>query len=241
MVMYNLSMKSAERKLTDLTRFDVSYREDYITVAGVDEAGRGPLSGPVVAAAVITLEPVDGVYDSKSLCRKEREYLYDRVMEASIVGIGVSSPEEIDLLNILAATRLAMNRALNNLSERPNYVLVDGKSLNLDVKGECIVGGDRRSASIASASIVAKVFRDRIMDSLDILYPEYGYRSHKGYGTEKHLQALRKYGPTTWHRLTFRPIRELITKELATHWSNEERVGRARLFRAGMVEMEAKN
>ncbi|HOP37963.1 MAG TPA: ribonuclease HII [Mesotoga prima] len=239
MVMYNFSMKSAKRDLSELVKFDAAYRAAHRVIAGVDEAGRGPLAGPVVAAAVIVLNPVDGVYDSKALCRKTRELLFGQILENSIVGIGLCSPEEVDILNVFAATRLAMNRALRILSRKPDYVIVDGKSLKLDIKGECIVGGDRRSAAIASASIVAKVFRDRIMDSLDILYPEYGYRNHKGYCTDMHLRALRKHGPTTWHRLTFRPVRELITKERASRWSNESEVSLIRLFRAGLATMEA--
>jgi len=241
MVMYNFSMKLSEEEFSNLVRFDDAYRVDHNIVAGVDEAGRGPLAGPVVAAAVIVLNPVEGVYDSKALGRKIRESLFERIIENSIVGIGLSSPEEIDLFNILAATRLAMNRALSVLSEKPDYVIVDGKWLRLDVKGECIVGGDRKSVSIASASIIAKVFRDRIMDSLDSLYPEYGYRRHKGYCTEMHLNALREFGPTTWHRLTYRPIREVIPKELVSRWSEENEVSNARLFRAGLATMEVKN
>jgi len=141
-------------------------------VAGLDEAGRGPLAGPVVAAAVILRGPVRGVNDSKLLSAKDRESLYGEIADRAYVGIGLSTPEEIDLLNILNATKLAMNRALDGLSVRPSYVIIDGKYLNLKIRGRCIVGGDRLSASIASASVMAKVFRDRLMNDLGNLFPE---------------------------------------------------------------------
>jgi ribonuclease HII len=221
-----------------LESFDSTFIERFGTIAGLDEAGRGPLAGPVVAAAVILRGPVRGVNDSKLLSAKDRESLYEEIVDRAYVGIGLSTPEEIDLLNILNATKLAMNRALERLNVRPSYVIVDGKYLNLKIRGRCIVGGDRLSASIASASVMAKVFRDRLMRDLGNLYPEYGYEKHKGYGTEKHLQAITRYGPSTWHRLTYRPIRESAGPELVSRWLRDSAVNEDRLFRAGLLTPE---
>ncbi len=219
--MYNRFMGSSEGYET-LESFDSTFIERFGTIAGLDEAGRGPLAGPV----------------SKLLSAKDRESLYEEIIDRAYVGIGLSTPEEIDLLNILNATKLAMNRALDGLSVRPSYVIIDGKYLNLKIRGRCIVGGDRLSASIASASIMAKVFRDRLMKDLGNLYPEYGYEKHKGYGTEKHLQAIARYGPSPWHRLTYRPIRESARPELVSRWLRDSAVNEDRLFRAGLLTPE---
>ncbi len=235
--MYNRFMGSSEDYET-LESFDSTFIERFGTIAGLDEAGRGPLAGPVVAAAVILRGSVRGVNDSKLLSAKDRESLYEEIIDRAYVGIGLSTPEEIDLLNILNATKLAMNRALDGLSVRPSYVIIDGKYLNLKIRGRCIVGGDRLSASIASASIMAKVFRDRLMKDLGNLYPEYGYEKHKGYGTEKHLQAIARYGPSRWHRLTYRPIRESARPELVSRWLRDSAVNEDRLFRAGLLTPE---
>ncbi len=179
-------------------------------VAGVDEAGRGPLAGPVVAAAVI-LNPerrIKGLEDSKLLTPEERESLFDQILEhAAAVGTGIVDPETIDRVNILEATRLAMRQALSRLSPRPNLVLIDAVSLSgLTWPQKPLVRGDRRSASIAAASIVAKVSRDRLMIEADSLFPQYGFRRHKGYPTPEHLRALRKHGPCPIHRRTFHGV-----------------------------------
>ena len=178
-----------------------------LLVAGVDEAGRGPLAGPVVAAAVI-LPPevsVDGARDSKELAAGVREEVFGRILEtARGVGVGAASVREIDRLNILRATTLAMRRALARLPEPPGQVVVDGLPVrNLGWDHEAVVGGDARIHSIACASIVAKVVRDRLMRRLASRYPGYGWETNMGYGTPKHRAALEGLGPTPHHRLTF--------------------------------------
>jgi ribonuclease HII len=162
-------------------------------IAGVDEAGRGPLAGPVFAAAVILDRNriPKGIDDSKKLSESAREKLYAQIMECAVAGIGEASVEEIDLLNIRRATHLAMARAVNALAVTPSYALVDGNDAPaLPCPCETIIGGDARSLSIAAASIIAKVARDRVMKALDAEFPHYGWRSNKGYGTKDHMDAL---------------------------------------------------
>lgn len=195
----------------ELFEFDNFYKRAFKNIIGVDEAGRGCLAGPVVAAAVILQDKVD-VFDSKQLTANQRENLFRQIMETSQVGIGLASVEEIDMYNILNATKLAMNRALKML-DREGFVLIDGKSLTLSMQGTCIVRGDAKSASIAAASIVAKVIRDRIMKAYDKVYPGYGFSKHKGYGTKSHIDSLRLLGPTVFHRLTFLPVLSLLNYE----------------------------
>ena len=179
-------------------------------LAGVDEAGRGPLAGPVFAAAVILddLAPVSGLADSKTLSPKKREKLYDQIRaNALCFSVATASVDEIDRLNILNATMLAMQRALMGLRLKPGKVLVDGNRLPvLDVLAEAIVKGDSKVPAISAASILAKVERDRWCQTIDHEFPEYGFAKHKGYGTAQHLQALNTYGPTVWHRLSFSPV-----------------------------------
>lgn len=176
-------------------------------VCGVDEAGRGPLAGPVCAAAVI-LPPgleIPGLNDSKKLTDKKRRELYDIIIEQAVsYGIAFASEQEIDEINILQATFLAMERAIQKLSPQPELALIDGnrtKDFGLPVR--TIVKGDSLSASIAAASILAKVTRDRLMEEYDAQYPQYGFAVHKGYGTKRHYEALREFGPSTIHRKTF--------------------------------------
>ncbi|MFT5366766.1 MAG: ribonuclease HII [Candidatus Latescibacterota bacterium] len=176
-------------------------------IAGVDEAGRGPLAGPVTAAAVIlpahTL--IVGLNDSKKLSEQKREILFDQIRTIALaIGVGEATPQEIDTLNIRNATHLAMRRAIDALSIPPDRILIDGNALPESKFAEmAIIGGDRKSISIAAASIIAKVTRDRLMVKYDLEYPEYGLAGHKGYGSAQHLAALRKHGPTPIHRHTF--------------------------------------
>ncbi len=188
--------------------------EGFCWIAGVDEAGRGPLAGPVTAAAVI-LPPdaaeLPGVFDSKQLNAAEREELFEALYAVKNIAISVSSAsvEEIDRLNILRATHLAMRRAVDGLKQA-DFVLVDGLPVQFMLPSRNIIKGDAKCASIAAASIIAKVTRDRLMDEADKKYPQYGFASHKGYGTAEHLEALQKYGATPIHRKSFRPVRELL-------------------------------
>jgi ribonuclease HII len=187
-------------------------REGAGPIAGVDEVGRGPLAGPVAVAAVI-LDPADlpkGVDDSKALSSPEREKLFEIILgKALSVAIAFASAGEIDCLNIRVATLAAMARAVNALSVRPAFALVDGCDWppGLCCEGRAIVKGDASCLSIAAASIVAKVARDRMMTRLDALYPDYGFARHVGYGTKVHLEALARCGPTPFHRLSFAPLR----------------------------------
>jgi ribonuclease HII len=180
-------------------------------VAGVDEVGRGPLAGPVVAAAVILddLKPVKGLRDSKALTALRRERLYDEIMARALcVSIAEASAQEIDRLNILQATLLAMQRAVDRLRLPPRLVLVDGNRLPvLKTPAHAIVKGDTKVASISAASIVAKVYRDRLCLDLHDRFPAYGFDGHKGYPTAVHLQALHEHGPCPEHRRSFAPVR----------------------------------
>ncbi len=179
----------------------------YKYVCGIDEAGRGPLCGPVVAAACILPPDIDipCLNDSKKLSPKKRLELFELIKAKAIAfSIGYADVEEIDSINILEATLLAMRRAVDGLNVRPDYLLVDGNIFrDFQAPGEAVIKGDALSSSIAAASILAKVTRDLLCDELDALYPEYGIRQHKGYGTKAHMDALRKYGPTPCHRKQF--------------------------------------
>ncbi|MDK2886360.1 MAG: ribonuclease [Thermosipho sp. (in: thermotogales)] len=190
-------------------------------IAGVDEAGRGPLFGPVVAAAVVlTKTNISDINDSKMLSLKTREKLFDIIMQHSYYGIGIATVEEIDKLNILHATELAMNRALENLQKKINFdfVFIDGKNLTLNFPSRCIVKGDSLIKEIAAASILAKVVRDRIMFGLSKIYREYKLDVHKGYPTKLHLELIQKYGVSPMHRLTFKPIIKNLNLELLEEW-----------------------
>ncbi len=202
----------------ELFLFDDFYRKHFGQIIGVDEAGRGCIAGPVVAAAVILTEELD-VFDSKQLSPSERERIFERLRETAEIGIGLATPEEIDIYNILNATKIAMNRALKVLNRPELYVLVDGKHLNLAQQGSCIVKGDAKSGVIAAASIVAKVIRDRIMKGFDKVYPQYSFAQHKGYPTEVHINLLRKHGATPFHRLTFSPLLEHIKEDILSQIS----------------------
>lgn len=182
-------------------------------IAGVDEVGRGPLVGPVVCAAVILPKDFydERINDSKKLTEKKRELLYDIIYENAIsIGIGMCTNEEIDNINILEATKKAMKEAINNLSVKPEHVLIDAVKLDLDIPSTSIIKGDAKSESIAAASIIAKVTRDRMLIELDKLHPEYDFKHNKGYGTKKHIEAIYKYGVLKEHRKSFAPISEII-------------------------------
>jgi ribonuclease HII len=182
-------------------------------VAGIDEAGRGPLAGPVVAAAVIldAKRLPRGVNDSKQLMPEEREELHAIIVERAEIGIGIVEVEEIDRINILNATFAAMVQAVNALMRPPALALIDGHiAPKLACATQCIIEGDAKSMSIAAASIIAKVTRDRIMVALDGLFPQYGFASHKGYGTPEHIEALARFGPCVHHRRSFAPVRVLL-------------------------------
>jgi ribonuclease HII len=183
-------------------------------IAGVDEAGRGPLAGPVVAAAVILDEknPIRGLADSKKLTALRREKLFDEIRaKALCCSIAEASVEEIDRLNILQATMLAMRRAVEGLRLKPAKVLIDGNRIPvMDVLAEAIVKGDSLIPAISAASILAKVSRDRWCAELDLAYPQYGFAGHKGYGTAEHLAALREHGACPQHRKTFSPVAQVL-------------------------------
>lgn len=183
-------------------------------MAGVDEAGRGPLAGPVVAAAVILddQQPIKGLADSKVLSAKRREALFDEIRaKALCLCIAEASPAEIDALNILQATMLAMRRAVEGLRLRPIKVLVDGNRLPvLMIPAEAIVKGDAKVRAISAASILAKVTRDRQCLAMHEIYPAYGFATHKGYPTAEHMAALRAHGASPWHRRTFAPVRDVL-------------------------------
>jgi ribonuclease HII len=193
---------------------DVLRKDGFKSICGVDEAGRGPLAGPVFAAAVVLPHKIDipGIGDSKKLTEKKRGELYKAIIEsASAYAIASADQKEIDELNILNATYLAMNRAIADLSIVPSIALIDGnRNSGITSKSKCVIGGDGLSASIAAASILAKVSRDRFMIEIAEQYPEYMFDMHKGYGTRLHYETLREYGPSEIHRMSF--LKNLLTK-----------------------------
>lgn len=177
-------------------------------IAGIDEAGRGPLAGPVVCACVIMPldedKLIDGINDSKKLTEKKREELYDKIKERAIAYSIVEVDERtIDHINILNATKLGMKRALDGLKVKPDIVLIDAVKIDTDLPQDNIIKGDAKSYNIASASILAKVYRDRLMKKLSVKYPQYNFAKHKGYGTKEHIENLKKYGKCELHRETF--------------------------------------
>lgn len=202
-----MNMKEYENEL---------YAEGYELIAGIDEVGRGPLVGPVVTAAVILPKDFysDEINDSKKLSEKKREYLYDIIMQNAIsVGIGIVHNKRIDEINILNATKEAMIMAVDNLKVKPDCLLIDAVKLDTDIKSLSIIKGDQKSLSIAAASIIAKVTRDRMMYELDKKYPEYDFKNNKGYGTKNHIKAIEKYGIIDEHRLSFKPVSDFKDKK----------------------------
>lgn len=189
-----------------MKKYEKVYGE-YSYICGIDEAGRGPLAGPVVAGAVILPKDCDILYinDSKQLTAKKRDELYDIIMEQAVsVGVGIVSPQRIDEINILQATYEAMRIAISKLSPTPDLLLNDAVKIpQVTIRQIPIIHGDAKSISIAAASIIAKVTRDRMMEEYDKLFPEYGFAGHKGYGSAAHIEAIRKFGPSPIHRTTF--------------------------------------
>ena len=183
-------------------------------IGGVDEVGRGPLIGPVVAACCVLNDDfyLEGLTDSKKLSEKKREKFYDYIIQNSVYGIGIIGPEKIDEVNIYEATKLAMKKAIKEVQKQVplEHVLIDAMPLSLDVETTSIIKGDSKSISIAAASVIAKVTRDRMMIELDKKYPMYGYKSHKGYPTKKHLEAISKYGLIDGYRKTYGPVKKIL-------------------------------
>ena len=204
--------QSAETETVNLWRHEeLAWTAGFVRVAGIDEVGRGPLAGPVLAACVV-LPPgfaLDGIRDSKKLSAKQRERAEARIRaEAFAVGLGSVEPDVIDRINILQATHEAMRLAYSQLDPLPDFVLIDGLPVRVFPceSRKALVQGDSHSVSIAAASIVAKVARDRLMCAYDTVYPEYGFAGHKGYGSAKHMDALREHGPCPIHRRSFAPV-----------------------------------
>ncbi len=201
-----LALVKEKERMSLLFSYEREYGA-YSAICGIDEAGRGPLAGPVVAGAVILPKDCDILYinDSKKLSEKKRDLLYDEIMQKAVaVGVGCVSWERIDEINILQATYEAMRQAIASLSTAPDLLLNDAVTIpGVDILQVPIVKGDAKSASIGAASIIAKVTRDRMMGEYDRLYPQYGFAAHKGYGTKAHIEALKKYGPCPIHRRTF--------------------------------------
>jgi ribonuclease HII len=201
-----VQMFAAERRLQS---------EGFSLIAGVDEAGRGPLAGPVVAAGCIFLHEIffDSLNDSKQLTPEIRERLYEEITTSPSIlyGVGIVDVKRIDQINILQATFHAMRKAIQDLPQKPDYLLIDGNQKpRIQIPAEAIVEGDAKSVSIAAASVIAKVTRDRIMKELDKKYPEYGFAQHKGYATEQHLTAIHKHGPCPIHRTSFEPVKSIL-------------------------------
>lgn len=200
-------------------------------IAGVDEVGRGPLYGPVVTAAVILPENYElaGLTDSKKLSKKKRDIFYEIIKRDAIsYAIGIKEPEIIDEVNIYEATKLAMYEAIENLSVKPEHVLIDAMKLDLDIPSTSIIKGDAKSLSIAAASVIAKVTRDRMLDEVANIHPEYGFEHHKGYPTKAHIDAVIKYGVIEGYRKTFEPIKSIINGSEINERSKNRKQGKQR-------------
>ena len=202
--------------MVDLYKYEKElYKSGCKYIGGVDEVGRGPLIGSVVAACVIL--PFDfaleGLTDSKKLSEKKRDEFYKIIWDKAIaIGIGIVDEKVIDEVNIYEATKIAMKKAISDTNIKPDHVLIDAMPLDIDVPTTSIIKGDAKSISIAAASVIAKVTRDKMMYELDKIYPMYGLASNKGYGTKKHIEAIKKYGITKYHRLSYKPVSEYKDK-----------------------------
>ena len=201
-------------KIVDLLSYENNlYKSGINYIAGVDEVGRGPLVGPVVAAAVILPKgyKLEGLTDSKQLSEKKRNTFYDIIMKDAIaIGVGIKSNKIIDEVNIYEATKLAMKDAINNLSVKPEHVLIDAMPLELDIPTTSIIKGDLKSITISAASVIAKVTRDRMLYELDLKYPMYDFKHNKGYPTKKHLEAISKFGILNEHRRSYGPVADYV-------------------------------
>jgi ribonuclease HII len=202
------------KKFLEMTSFEENLRQQgFQFIAGIDEAGRGPLAGPVVAAAVILPKDFNllGIDDSKKLTEQKREDYFKQIkMEAISVGVGIIEAAEIDRINILEAAKKAMLEAVTQLVPNPDYLLIDAVKLETPFPSESLIKGDARSITIAAASIIAKVTRDRMMREMSSKYPEYGFSSNMGYGTAEHLEAIKQHGVTPYHRKSFAPVKDYI-------------------------------
>ena len=208
----------------DLLKYEKElYSQGIKFIAGVDEVGRGPLYGPVVAAAVILPKNyrLKGLNDSKKLSEKKRDEFYKIINKDAIsIGIGIINEDKIDEVNIYEATKLAMNEAISKLKVKPEHILIDAMPLILDVPNKSIIKGDATSISIAAASVIAKVTRDRMMYDLDKKYPEYGFAKHKGYPTKKHIEAINKYGLIEGYRKTYGPVKKVMEDKNESMFNN---------------------
>jgi len=198
------------KEVIDNYKYEHDLNEQGVTlIAGVDEVGRGPLIGPVVAAAVILPKnfTLKGLTDSKKLSEKKREEYYEIIKKEAIsIGVGIIYEKRIDEINIYEATKEAMTEAINNLSVKPEHILIDAMPLDLDIPTTSIIKGDLLSISISAASVIAKVTRDHMLYEIDKEYPMYDLKNNKGYGTKKHLEAIKEYGITKYHRLSYKPV-----------------------------------
>lgn len=204
----NIDLYEIEKKL---------HEQGYRHIAGTDEAGRGPMAGPLVAAAVILPADliIDGLDDSKKLTPKKRDELYDIITKTAVeYQIVIVDVDDVDSFNVYQASKKAMMSCICNFETKVDYILTDAMKLNLPIKCMDIIKGDSKSAAIAAASIIAKVTRDRYMEEIDKLYPEYGFKSHKGYVTKMHLERLERFGPSPIHRKTFEPVRKVMMQQL---------------------------
>ena len=207
---------------------DLLYEKGVKYIAGIDEAGRGPLAGPVVAAAVILkkgskLELVD---DSKKLTEKQREKALEEIKSHALaIGIGIASVEEIDRINIYRAAREAMQSAIKQLKIKPEFLLIDAMPMEIDIPSESIIKGDQKSISIAAASIIAKTTRDQYMIEMDKIFPQYNFKQHKGYGTKEHIELIKKYGYTPIHRKSYEPIKSMIKEEMRKKYEDHRLFG----------------
>ena len=207
---YNQIVIYMKKEIIDNYKYERCLNENGISlIAGVDEVGRGPLVGPVVAAAVILPKQykLEGLTDSKKLSEKKREQFYEIInKDALAIGIGIIDEKRIDEINIYEATKEAMYMAIDNLKIKPEHILIDAMKLNIDIPTTSIIKGDLLSISISAASVIAKVTRDHMLYELDKKYPMYDFKNNKGYGTKKHIDAIRKYGITQYHRLSYKPV-----------------------------------
>ncbi|CAD2076812.1 ribonuclease HII [Phocicoccus pinnipedialis] len=197
-------------KYNEMNKYEDCIDANYI--AGIDEVGRGPLAGEVVAAAVILNDKIIGLNDSKKLSEKKRNALYQIIIDTCNYGIGIATVDEIDSVNIYEATKLAMKRAVLALKLKPDHLLVDAMKLDIGIPETKVIKGDSVSNSIAAASIVAKVHRDKLMKDYSEMYPGYDFVNNKGYGTKEHLKGIEQYGVTEIHRKTFQPIKDMLLK-----------------------------